>query len=141
MAEGKLPLGDEHELAGRIREIIGVGPYDDVDVYIPSIGRTDGRRVYWIPEGVKQFDRLFELSREMLIDLGLQAWDGGEGWTHWLYPVEWYGAIPAGLPLLTISGREEPFKSGETAAMAREGCLAYGFVIGDREAAIAAARA
>lgn len=44
----------------------------------------------------------------------------------WLIPGEWYNVIPEGFPLTCITGRVEPFKSGETDDDIRFGCLAYG---------------
>ena len=44
----------------------------------------------------------------------------------WLIPGEWYNVIPEGFILTCITGRDEPFKKGETDNDIRFGCLAYG---------------
>lgn len=45
-----------------------------------------------------------------------------------LLPAEWYGAIPEGFELISISGRKELFKKGVTDNDQRFGCLAFGIL-------------
>ena len=51
--------------------------------------------------------------------------------THelWLFPDEWYSAIPAGLPIININAASELFVPGVTDDDIRFGCLAYGVLI------------
>lgn len=122
----------EAKLVAQIRELAG----DDVYIAADS-ERIDGRRVDWIPTGRADLDRLPALDEETLLAIGLERWDGREDvWTLWLYPSEWYEALPDGLPIVTIFGAEKVFKAGDTSRSKREGCLAYGFITGDRETAL-----
>jgi len=51
--------------------------------------------------------------------------------THelWLFPAEWYDAIPNGFPLTCIDGTIEQFVRGKTDDDRRFGMLAYGLMV------------
>lgn len=82
------------------------------------------------------FEALSTMPDSALKELGLRPWgrefehdDGTEtGRTLWLFPGEWYSAIPAGLLLVDINFRTRVFAPGKTDNDIRFGCLAYGIL-------------
>lgn len=132
MPEGTLKPGDESELAARIREPIGVGPFEPVEVVTPQFERTDGRKVYWCPSSAEELDKVREAPRELLRNMCLSPWNSPlehpEKMVLWLYPGEWYEHIPAGYPIVDICDQREKFEPGVTDDDIRFGCLAYGFL-------------
>jgi hypothetical protein len=89
------------------------------------------------PRDTQGFLDLPSLPDKALLALGLRRW--GTLWDDdkkprpvsrrnpmlWLYPCEWYPAIPDGLPIVTISFEHSTFKAGETDDDIRFGCLAF----------------
>ena len=49
MSDGILVPGDENELSKVIREALGVGDFDRVEVTLPQFERTDGKKIYYFP--------------------------------------------------------------------------------------------
>jgi hypothetical protein len=126
--EGFLVPGDEDPIADAIRKAIGAGTYDLVGVRTPQFHRTDGVQVSEAPNGIKGFDILREIPKEWLLSLGLRIWNTKDNLEHWLYPAEWYSAIPAGYEIVDINGERELFVPGKTDNDQRGGMLAYGFI-------------
>ena len=126
MAEFLLDLGDTNEFAGRIRNAIGVGPYDKVICRAPQFERSDGRKIFYFPQTVEQYDRLKTLESDMLCELGLQKWDENG---LWLFPSEWYGYIPEGYEIVDINYECELFEHGKTDNDIRFGALSFGIVV------------
>ena len=125
----ELQYGDVSPLAKRIREALGVGDYDSVRVLLPQFDRTDGRKVFYFPQTVQEFDRLKKTPAAILQDIGLDKWTGREGlWCHWLYPAEWFDCIPDGYPVTDITGKKERFTRATADDDRRFGMLAYGFI-------------
>ena len=125
MSTFKLAFGDTSELAKVVRDAIGVGPYDEVEVATPQFKRTDGRKVTYFPSSPNQFEHLKTLKPEVLKALCMAQWDE-KG--LWLFPGEWYEFIPEGFVVTDINYKTEPFKKGATDDDIRFGCLAYGIV-------------
>lgn len=119
------PLGIS-ELADRIREAIGAGPFECVKVYAPPHqSRGDGKEVTYMPLTMDEFTALRAMSRERLLAIGLRPWDDAG---LMLFPVDWYPLIPAGFEVTSISGETEAFVPGETDNDCRYGVLAYGIM-------------
>lgn len=130
MPEGELRLGDENPLAAKIREVMGVGPYDKVTVVTPQFERTDGKEITFFPKGSEQFDKLKANAPDWVLkDIGLCKWEKRkDGLVLWLFPGEWYKHIPEDYEIVDICGETEKFKPGETDDDIRGGCLAYGWL-------------
>jgi len=133
--EFELAYSDESELARVIRQAIGAGDYETVKAVCSPHEREDGRKVYYFPRTVEEFDNLKKAPHELLIDIGLGLWDGDEEnmtWTHYLYPYEWYDCIPEGYMITNIFDEDLPFQNGKTPREKRLGCLPYGFIVGKK---------
>lgn len=123
MPEHDLAFGDESSLAAEVRDVLGVGPYDQVVAVTPQFERLEGGKPPWTPKTMQEFASLEKLSDAALRLLCLKQWDKG----HWLYPGEWYDSIPKDYIVVDISGQGKPFLPGRTDRDIRFGCLAYGF--------------
>jgi hypothetical protein len=99
-----LKYGDEDEFARQIREILGLDNYDHVEVELPQFTGTDGRRIYYFPKTVEEFNKLKEIPDELLLDIGLGRWEKTGNKIHYLYPDEWYDFIPDGMEVVNILG-------------------------------------
>lgn len=128
MPEGTLKIGDGNPLAARIREALGVGQDDVVQVVTPQFERTDGIEVTVRPQSAEHLDKLKALPHEDLCRIGVGVWMRGADWTHYVFPGEWYDYIPPGYIITGICGDDEPFVPGETDDDIRFGCLAYGWI-------------
>ena len=134
MPSEKLAHGDENEIAKAIRDAIGVGDFEHVEVVTPQFERDDGGKVYYYPKTSEEIDDLKKASESVLKDIGLSIWARAEdgSWVHWLFPAEWYDHIPSGYPIVDICNQVEAFVPGVTDNDRRYGVLAYGFVVGDQ---------
>ncbi len=132
MPEGELKFSSENLLARQIRRAIGVGDYEEVRAITPQFDREDGKKVYYYPKTIEEFDGLKKAPHDILIDMGLRAWDGAKdgSWKLYLYPHEWYDHIPEGYMVVDIFGEEETFERGVTDDDKRSGVLAFGFSTG-----------
>lgn len=86
------------------------------------------------------FDALSTLDRTALLELGLCPWadataegEDAEGGgvatrTLWLFPSEWYHAIPNGFPIVNIFFARTTFERGVTDDDIRFGALAFGII-------------
>jgi len=97
------------------------GPEDEPG--IPHFQRGDGRYIDYEPDE-KLFEVLPRLEEDVLEGLGLQPWD--EERQIWLFPVEWYEAIPEGMEIITINEEVKEFDRGEDSKEARFGALPFG---------------
>ena len=133
--EGELEFGDAGGIAKQIREAIGVGDYEKVEVLLPQFDRTDGKKIVYKPSSAEELDKLKTAPKAVLLNLGLRMWDGHEDkqtWIHWIFPVEWYDAIPDGYIVTDIFGNDEPFMKGKTDDDRRYGALSFGFIQGKK---------
>ena len=74
------------------------------------------------------FSCLSDLSAEKLEEYGLRCWsDTDKRGELWLFPEEWYGSIPAGFPVTSISYATRPFYKGMDNDT-RFGMLAFGII-------------
>lgn len=127
MAKRRLPRAAQNPVAGAIRRAIGAGPNDLVVVQSRPRDRAPGEPIAKPPPiGSAGFERLRSKTPAELRELGCGCWDGG----LFLFPREWYTAIPAGFQVETINGRIEKFEPGVTSNDVGFGCLAYGVRIG-----------
>lgn len=141
MAKGKLKRSSESKTAAKIRKAIGAGPNDPVEIVTPQFERPAGESG---PQpalcNVEWFDRLKTITDAERQHLGMRRWGRPEeDEAHlapgnpmlWLFPGEWYSAIPDGYPIVTISFRQERFKRKMTDNDIRFGCLPYGILVRD----------
>lgn len=143
-------------LANAIREASGADPGEDIEVMTPEFNRpADWDPAMMPPTESAGWKQLQGLKRDDLHAWGCRPWasftqtpptnpgmcshkdawfwtaEEGEAATHelWLFPAEWYAAIPAGFPVTDINGCIEPFIPGKTDDDRRFGLLAYGMMI------------
>lgn len=110
-------------------DAIGVQPGESLQIVTPQFERTDGVTVPSPADFTRaDWENLHTRPAETLEALGLGIWTKDKKRTHWLYPKEWYGLIPDGLPIVQIDGERELFKRGETDDDYRFGCLSFGFI-------------
>ena len=122
--EAELQFGDVSELTHKIREAIGVGDFELVQVVLPQFDRTDGRLVSITPPDAAWLDTLKHAPLGILADLGLQCWKKN----LWLFPAEWYDHIPEGYEIVDICFETECFRRGQTDDDRRFGALSYGIL-------------
>lgn len=112
----------DEPLAAKVREAVGVGPNEPVQVLTAGPDRLPGMAPVAPPPGLPtDWHRLRAMTQAELKALGCGAWDGA----IMLFPAEWHRWVPAGFEVVTISGERRPFvpgKHGDRVA----GCLAYG---------------
>lgn len=85
--------------------------------------RNDGRNIARAPKTLTFFQSLTTMSETDLIIYGCQYWKND----LWLFPVEWYDCIPAGLLVEFFTGKSERFEKGSTSELAAFGALPFGF--------------
>jgi hypothetical protein len=126
MSEYELEFGDANDLANVIRNAIGVGNYEKVNVIFPQFDRTDCKAISPPPDNTGWLDTLKTAPVEILRDLGLQLWSDESN--LWLFPAEWYDYIPDGYEVVDISDNTEKFQKGVTDDDRRFGALAFGII-------------
>ena len=119
-----LAFGDENPIAKKIRDLLGVGDFDEVGCILPQFERTDGKTVTYVPTTTAEYDALKNAPDNILEDIGLGQWDE----EIWLYPAEWYDYIPDGYEIVTINGKTKSFQKGITDDDMRFGCLSFGLL-------------
>ncbi len=123
---GNLRQLGENELADKIRGAIGAEPFAEVSVYAPPHrSRGDGMEVAYMPLTLDDFERLRALPEEELTRIGLRRWDESG---LMLFPYEWFGLIPKGLPIVDIFGNASEFDPAKDDDEARYGVLSFGFI-------------
>lgn len=122
MEDELLAFGDTNPIAKKIRDLLGVGDFDEVGVVLPQFERIDGKVITYVPTTVAEYDALKSAPENILKDIGLGQWDE----KIWLYPAEWYEYIPEGYEVVDICGETEKFQRGVTDDDRRCGCLAFG---------------
>ena len=123
MEKNSLAFGDSNPLAKKIRDLLGVGNFEEVGVILPQFERVDGKTITYVPTTIAEYDALKNAPDEILKDIGMGKWDE----KTWLYPFEWYDYIPEDYEVVSISGKTEKFQKGITDNDIRFGCLAFGF--------------
>ena len=118
---------DDPDFARKLREAIGAKPGETVQFVTPQFDRTDGLTVP-NPQDI-DWPNIHAMPEATLKALGCKKWDAPDaaGDVLWLFPAEWYDAIPDGLPVIDINGCTEAFERGVTDDDRRFGCLAFGF--------------
>lgn len=135
--KGKLKKASDHPLAAEIRKAIGAEPGEEVQISTPRFTRPEGDPPPSCPPADRPaFEALADLPESALKEMGLRAWgrqhehaDGAEsGPMLWLFPGEWYWAIPAGTRIVSITFTQETFLPGVTDNDIRFGCLSFGIL-------------
>jgi len=126
MPEGYLADGGDSPLARKIRQLLGATDDEPIVAVTPQFTRTYGGGVYWTPKSAEELDKVKEAPESLLWDMGLRKFseDGG----LWLYPGEWFDAIPEGYEVTDINGYVERFCKATEDSDIRFGCLAFGFI-------------
>lgn len=122
MDESVLAFGDANPIAKKIRDMLGVGDYDEVRCILPQFERVDGKKITYIPTTTNELDALKKAPPDVLKDIGLCQWDE----KIWLFPQEWYDYIPEEYEIVDIFGKTEKFQKGITDDDIRFGCLSFG---------------
>jgi len=136
MARGILKTAKQNPAAGAIRKMIDATDDEPVTVTTPQFERRPGDPKPMPPPA--DFTKLTSLTRAQLMTLGMRPWarkplagedeDEATGLTLWLFPGEWYSAIPAGLPIVDIFFTEKVFEPGKTDDDIRFGMLGFGIL-------------
>jgi hypothetical protein len=119
---------DSPTFAEDLAAALGIQPGEKIQIATPQFERTDGQQVPAPMFSPSDWARLPAMDDATLKELGLGVWDRTDAGTHWLFPKEWYGIVPAGLMVTFIGGEVEPFEPGVTDDDYRFGCLAFGFI-------------
>ena len=128
MPEHMLPFGDESPLAARLREALGASTYESIVAVTPQFDRDDGVKVTARPRSVDYLDKIKKLPHDVLMRIGVGAWEKTDTHIHYLFPAEWYDYIPEGYEIVTINGSVKKFVHGETPDERRFGMLAFGWI-------------
>jgi len=138
--KGKLKTSDKNPLAAAIRTAIGASPEEEIEFVTPQFTREPGAIDPSAPPASwDAWLALSSASRSELRERGLRPWGGfrlqpPDEWieddaapTHevWLFPGEWYHAIPLGLPVVGLHCEDDVF-AGDSDDDIRFGCLAFG---------------
>jgi hypothetical protein len=147
-----LAKAGESDVAAAIRRAIGAGPDEEVQVTVPQFQRCPREGLpaqrkaprspgdpgpQSAPKDLAGFEALRGLSEDELQALGLRRWGrdedrGDRGPMLWLFPGEWYEAIPDGFLVIGLSFKQKAFVRGKSDDDIRFGCLPYGIVrVGD----------
>jgi hypothetical protein len=137
MPTSKLKKASQHSVARAIRQAIGAKTNEPVEIVTPQFTRPKGEpEPARAPEGNAGFDALREADPIQLKALGMRRWGRKEdasgkefGPMLWLFPGEWYTAIPNGYPITDINFHLENFERGLTDNDIRFGCLSYGILV------------
>lgn len=118
---------DDEQFAEKFIEALGLKPGETVEIVTPQFERNDGIT----PALPDVWERLKTLSMDTLKAIGCRPWSDPDkdGNVLMLFPYEWYGHIPEGFKIKSISGDRELFRHGETDDDKRGGVLAYGVEI------------
>lgn len=135
MGMGKLRTASESLEAAKIREAIGAGPEEDVDVVTPQFERGPGEPPPTAAHAI-DFEQLRRFDREGLSALGCGQWndpkepdDEFAGKVLMLFPGEWYAMVPEGYEIVDIFNTVEKFQRGVTDDDIRFGCLSFGILV------------
>lgn len=106
------------------------------EIVTPKFNRPKGEPGPGLPPQTREeWEALSSLDTRTLRELGLRPWGRAEdqhgnesGPELWLFPAEWYSAIPEGLSVVDIFFHVNIFEPGETDNDRRFGCLSYGIL-------------
>lgn len=118
----ELPAAGVHPLSDAIREAIGAGPDEPVEVQTPQFTRpAEQPAPGQPPASLEDWERYRHLTLAALRALGFGIWDTSGA----LIPGEWFGRLPAGLVLESIAGHQVVVGRDSLSSDIRYGCLAY----------------
>ena len=132
MGKRMLKRASESDWAAELREAIGAGPDEPVSIVTPQFEREPGQPPATPPA---DWEALRTLDVQALKELGMRPWgcpEDAAGNEHpeagclWLFPGEWYPAIPNGFEIVDINFNAEVFVRGRTDDDIRFGCLSFG---------------
>jgi hypothetical protein len=127
-----LDMGDKN-FADDLIKALGVKPGESINIITPQFERTDGCAVTYRPQSLEEFEAIKKMHPDNLKKIGCGVWDTSDGFTHWLFPYEWYECIPNGMDVVSITGEPQQFERGVTCDDKRFGMLAYGFIQKDSQ--------
>lgn len=87
------------------------------------------QKVDWVPKEKRDFHLLRKMKQADLQKLGMQMWEIKNQKALFLFPVQWYDAIPDGFTVYDIFGEREKFNKQTHKKEQRFGCLPYGMMI------------
>lgn len=104
-----------------------------IQIITPQFERERGYREPGAPP--EDWEALKSMTKEALLEIGMRPWGAKKDAdlkpipgapTLWLFPGEWYSAIPAGLPIVDICFVEKTFHPKFTDDDIRFGMLSFG---------------
>jgi hypothetical protein len=113
---------DDHDFAEKFKAAIGLQPGEAAQFLTPQFERTDGLTPVANPHSL--FSLLHAMPEKTLRAVGMQNFDG----RLWLFPYEWFNAIPQGFSVESINGKKSKWDVGTHSDDMRFGALAYGIV-------------
>lgn len=113
---------EDPDFAEKFKAAIGLKEGQAVQFISPQFERTDGLVPVANPHG--WFSLLHAMPEKTLRAIGMQPWDG----RLWLFPYEWFNAIPKGFPVQSINGKHSKWDAETHSDDKRCGALAYGIV-------------
>lgn len=113
---------DDPQFAEKFTAAIGLLPGETLVLHGPQFERTDG--IAPIANPSQMFGLLHARPEKTLRAIGMQPWDG----RLWLFPYQWFSAIPHGMPVESINGSKLKWDRDVCDDDMRFGALAYGIV-------------
>ena len=113
----------------KLRAALDLRKGEQIEIVTPQFERVDGVKPNSGPP-LFNFSALSSLSVAQIKALGCGLWSEPDENDNvlWLYPKEWYDAVPEGQIVHFIDGDSAPFEHGTTDDDYRCGCLAFGFL-------------
>lgn len=100
----------------------------EIEVVTPQFDREDGITPESPPETLEAFEVLKQCDGKELSEMGLRLWSSDPP-ELWLFPHQWYDAIPDELEVVAIDGERFVWGDRETSKDRRFGVLAYGIEV------------
>lgn len=107
-------------------------PPAGIQVIGPTFDREPGAPASaCAPDSAEAWAALWTLDSVALRELGLREFGQVVGGTLYLFPGEWYSAIPDGFEVALLAGSRWAFDRDRASDDVRFGCLAYGVVVAE----------
>ena len=113
---------DDPDFAEKFKAAIGLQSGEGIGIRTPQFERTDGLTPVANPQSL--FSLLHAMPEKTLLAVGMQNWDD----RLWLFPYQWFNAIPKGFPVECISGQKSKWDAETHDNDMRFGALAYGII-------------
>ncbi len=123
-ADTEIPIlsMDDPDFAEKFKAAIGLQPGEAAQFLTPQFERTD--RLTPVANPHSLFSLLHAMPEKTLRAVGMQNWDD----RLWLFPYQWFNAIPKGFQVECISGQKSKWDAETHDDDMRFGALAYGIV-------------